>query len=349
MNDQNLPSEDDTTSVVAVREAGGAIEIQEQLWQPSPLALLSTEDFKRRIEVASLEVSRLQEIQIAIMDEGVDYGLIPGVDKPALFQPGAQKLCRFAGFVPKYSPEKICGDGLSDPVISYTIRCQLIDQRGTIMGEGYGAANSWEVKHRYRFNDKTCPECSAATIRRSKKEYGGGYYCNTKKGGCGAKFQTPESEALLDNQPDKVQNPDQHDLDNTLLKMGCKRAFVAAVVQAFACSGQFSQDAPEMPGAGDRGDEQGRKDNKEAQSNPPKSQGQGGGKGKASAGGDPASDGQVKLAYAKLGHKFSEMEWASGGQPDAMAELLEPYGCRTFEDMKKSQVTPILAAIEALT
>jgi hypothetical protein len=48
-----------------------------------------------------------------------------------------------------------------------------------------------------------CPECGADAIIKSKEEYGGGWLCYKKKGGCGAKFQddpasgdaTPDSNA----------------------------------------------------------------------------------------------------------------------------------------------------------
>jgi hypothetical protein len=341
MEHDQLASEGDTSAVV-VRQGGGAIEIRDERWQPSPLALLSEEDFNRRIQVATLEVERLQKIQWAIMQEDVDYGKIPGVDKPALFQPGAQKLCRFAGFVPQYTPTKTIGDGIESPVISYEIRCQLIDQAGTTMGEGFGAANSWETKHRYRYNDKTCPECGAAAIRRSQAQYGGGYYCATNKGGCNEKFKSPEAVAAFDAQPNKIQNPDQHDLDNTLLKMGCKRAFVAAVVQAFACSGQFSQDAPEMPGANERGDEA---DNRAAQSRPPAQ----GDSAPASVpnDGDPVSDAQVRLLHAKMKQRFQELNYLESDMEAAIIVLLTNYGCERFEDLTKPQVSPVLRAIEA--
>jgi len=35
---------------------------------------------------------------------------------------------------------------------------------------------------------QTCPECGQAAIIKGKAEYGGGYLCWKKKGGCGAKF-----------------------------------------------------------------------------------------------------------------------------------------------------------------
>ena len=37
-------------------------------------------------------------------------------------------------------------------------------------------------------NSDACPKCGAAAIIESKPEYGGGYVCWEKKGGCGAKF-----------------------------------------------------------------------------------------------------------------------------------------------------------------
>lgn len=36
----------------------------------------------------------------------------------------------------------------------------------------------------------TCPDCGASAIIKGKAEFGGGYLCWKKEGGCGAKFQT---------------------------------------------------------------------------------------------------------------------------------------------------------------
>jgi hypothetical protein len=42
-----------------------------------------------------------------------------------------------------------------------------------------------------------CPKCGAAAIIKSKSEYGGGYVCWEKKGGCGARFAEDPAQAVV--------------------------------------------------------------------------------------------------------------------------------------------------------
>jgi hypothetical protein len=67
------------------------------------------------------------------------------------------------------------------------------------------------------------------------------WYCNPKKGGCGAKinFNDPRIE---NQQHGKIENPDIADTYNTVLKMAKKRAYVDATITAAAASDMFTQD-----------------------------------------------------------------------------------------------------------
>src|SRR5258708_7086799 len=47
----------------------------------------------------------MQRYIAEVLEEGVDYGAVPGVDKPFLWKSGAQKLCLLFGYVPHYTPE----------------------------------------------------------------------------------------------------------------------------------------------------------------------------------------------------------------------------------------------------
>jgi len=60
-----------------------------------------------------------------------------------------------------------------------------------------------------------CPECGQNSIIKGKKEYGGGYVCFSKKGGCGAKFKALEDltpakslQESIDEQLDTVGKTD---------------------------------------------------------------------------------------------------------------------------------------------
>lgn len=333
--------ETNDSAIIEVEPSGqfaGAVEVQRRAWTPLPLALLSEDDFSRRVQLAKLELERMREIQRSIMVPEVDYGVIPGTDKPTLFQPGAQVLNRMAAFRPSYTPTRHDGDGIHSPILGYSVECELLNQDGQVVGEGFGSANSWEKKHRYRYADKVCPECGVEAIRRSKKDDDSAYYCWRKIGGCGVQFAPGKQSEALDAQPAMCENPDPHDLDNTLLKMACKRAYVAATVQAHACSGQFAQDLPPegQPDTEEQPKGQKRKTSRNADKPKPRSKDD-----------SIISEGRVKLCYGKLSGRFKKLnyEWEDNAKHIAIAAILEPFGVEEFAELKTSQLDDVLAAI----
>ena len=86
-----------------------------------------------------------------------------------------------------------------------------------------------------------CPACGAESIIKGKQEYGGGWICFQKKGGCGAKF-TDDDQTIVGQLIGRVENPDIADAYNTVLKMSKKRAHVDAIITATAASDIFVQD-----------------------------------------------------------------------------------------------------------
>jgi hypothetical protein len=180
-----------------------------------------------------------------ILKENVDYGKIPGTDKSTLLKPGAEKLTTFFGLSAEFQiiekEEDWTGkDHDGELFFNYWYKCR-ITRNGKIVAEGEGSCNSFEKKYRYRSANIICPKCGNETVIKGKKEYGGGWLCFAKKGGCGAKFN--EGDKSIEDQPrGQVKNPDIADLVNTLQKMAQKRAYVAAVLLATNASEYFTQD-----------------------------------------------------------------------------------------------------------
>lgn len=170
--------------------------------------------------------------------EGRDYGKIPGCgDKNTLYLAGAQKATMYFNSYPTYKvQEKDLGVGH----VEFRVRCLLMSRvTGQQIGEGVGCASTKEKKFR-RGAAKPCPSCGNPTIMRSREEYGGGWYCNTKAGGCGAKFAKGHkglSEAREIESEDS--NFEQH---NTVLKMAKKRAHVDSAITLGCLSELFTQD-----------------------------------------------------------------------------------------------------------
>ncbi len=88
---------------------------------------------------------------------------------------------------------------------------------------------------------RACPNCGKPAIIKGKAEYGGGWVCFKKKGGCGSTFPDNAPE-ITGQEVGQIKNPDIADQTNTILKMAQKRAFVAATLIATNTSDYFTQD-----------------------------------------------------------------------------------------------------------
>lgn len=180
-----------------------------------------------------------------VLHPGIDFGMIPGTNtKAVLLKPGAEKLAAFFGLTVTYEiVEKVTdwtGKDHGEPFFYFFYKVKLLRQ-GIVAGEGEGSCNSWETKYRYRKSERVCPGCGAEAIIKGKAEYGGGWICFAKKGGCGAKYKDGDPE-IESQQTGRVPNPDVADIVNTIQKMAQKRALVAAVLNATNASDWFTQD-----------------------------------------------------------------------------------------------------------
>ena len=221
------------------------------------LALMSEEQFEARLAALKIGQERVRRIQLELMvgptkenPEGEDYGTIPGTKKPTLYKPGAEKMCKAYNLVATFEETWIEGDGETSPSLRCRMKCLLHvgNSEGPVVGEGVGAANSWERKHRYRATRRACPSCgSEGTIRKSKypdKQTGDiGWWCRDEN--CKVNFRS-DDPAIVGQVSGEVQNKDPYDTENTLLKMAKKRSHVDATLTATATSGLFAQDLEDM-------------------------------------------------------------------------------------------------------
>jgi len=170
------------------------------------------------------QVQLIQEVMKSVMQEKEHYGVIPGCgNKPTLLKAGAEKLAHTFRFAPKY--EEIAGCKEEDGLIVYKIRCDLIHiPTGNFVGSGLGACNSREKKYRERSVAASRATVEEKTIGKKEFRYG--------DNGSYEVYIVP-------------QNP--WDIQNTLYKMACKRALVAAVLNATAASDIFTQDIEDDP------------------------------------------------------------------------------------------------------
>jgi hypothetical protein len=199
------------------------------------------------VEQALARHRQINQIVSQVLKENEDYGVIPGAGaKKVLLKPGAEKLTTFFGLSKQFEIiEKIedwtgAHSGAEPPEPFFYYRCRLL--RGEqLIAEGDGSCNSRESKYRYRKGERVCPSCRGAYIIKGQDQYGGGWVCFKKKGGCGAKF--PDGDPDIETQQvGRVLNPDICDQVNTIQKMAVKRALVAATLMAVNASDFFTQD-----------------------------------------------------------------------------------------------------------
>lgn len=216
-------------------------------------AITRTQDNAMGVADIIAQVRLIQEVMGKVMQEGEHYGCIPGCgNRKTLLQPGAQKLTMTFRLAPEYQIQETNYDrGHKE----YRIICTLKSiTSGNFVGQGVGCCSTLEGKYRWKGGARKCPECGKEAIIKGKAEYGGGWLCFAKKGGCGQKW--PDGAAEIEGQSvDKVEHDSPADFYNTVLKMAKKRAFVDATITATAASDIFTQDvgdsevddAPEQP------------------------------------------------------------------------------------------------------
>ena len=202
------------------------------------------------IEQALVRRNQQREFIAQVLIKDQDYGEIPGTKKDTLLKPGAEKLLMFFGLRPRFEAIQTVEDWTGkdfggEPFFYYHQKC-IVYRDGETMAEGDGSCNSRETKYRYRQGERKCPSCRAATIIKGKAEYGGGWLCYGRKGGCGAKFKDGDA-AIEGQQTGRVLNVDVADLTNTILKMAQKRALVAATLIGVNASEYFTQDMEDLP------------------------------------------------------------------------------------------------------
>lgn len=164
----------------------------------------------------------VQEVMKSVMKAEVHYGKIPGAgDKPVLLKSGAEVLCMTFRIADKYEVADLSQPG----AIRYRVSCVAVHQTtGEILGSGLGECSTDEEKYRWR--RAVCDEEFEVTnpdLRRIKfvRKYG-----NVEK------IRQIRTEPA--------------DLANTVLKMACKRAKIAMVLNVTAASDMFSQDLEDL-------------------------------------------------------------------------------------------------------
>lgn len=248
------------------------------LQQGQALARVSSEDFMPVFDMKTAIARRAFLVEIVkseVMVPDVDYGRIPGTEKPTLLKPGAEKLCTLFGLSPEFVLEHVIEDWTGadhggEPLFYYRYKCRLT-KNGFLIGEGIASCNSWESKYRYRWvnEDQVPPHLSKDSLPKrtaelveplfaiNKAETAGKYgkpkeYWDRFKAAMedGTARQTTRKKADGGEMPAiaiggtvyRVPNQESPDVVNTCQKMAQKRSLVASVLIGTNASEFFSQD-----------------------------------------------------------------------------------------------------------
>jgi len=163
-------------------------------------------------------VALVLELMANVLEDGKDYGRIPGTDKPTLYKPGAEKLCvafQLAAEAPSTE------DLSTDDQIRYRLAVPIVAPHGRLLAVGVGEASTAEEKYRWR--KPVCDEEWDETLLHLRREK----WFKGKGGSAYKGKQVRTSPA---------------DLANTALKMAHKRALIHGVLLATGASSVFNQD-----------------------------------------------------------------------------------------------------------
>lgn len=166
------------------------------------------------------QVDTMREMQLSALTSGIDYGIVPGTDRPTLLKPGAELLLKAHGFGHHLDPVTIERDEHDRPY-GVTYRCTVFkplpggDQITVATCDGYAG-----------YDEARYYQSQAALEARER--------ANAEK-----YHRAPN--------PTKWAEPYRAPW-NTVIKIAQKRALVGATLQATATSGLFTQDVEDYQG-----------------------------------------------------------------------------------------------------
>jgi len=175
-------------------------------------------------EEIKANLDAVRKLQQLVMKKGIDYGRFPGTTSKSLFKPGAEKLRLAFWLRPNFS----CLERVEDwdkGFFFYKYRCEMATQDGMVLGVAERGCHTKEDRYRYRWVDEG--DIPPGVDPRSLK---------TRK----IKEKTQEKTQY------RVENEDTWSLQNTVMSMAQKRAFVAATLMATGASALFTEEGEEI-------------------------------------------------------------------------------------------------------
>ncbi len=229
--------------------------------------ILQADQYREAVE----QLQGIREFISSQFVEEVDFGKIPKTDRKTLLADGALKAFMLFNCYPESEITRVEGDEPGRDDVEYIVRVRLIHRAsGKTIGEGMGSCSTRESNYRFRGakrQNQACPECGKEAVIPSKEEYGGGWYCLPKLGGCKARFPKGDERFQAGGGGDRVEVDNAADSRNTVLKMAIKRAEVHAA-ERLLCIGELFNREGVLQGEGGEKPQQPR----QGASRPPKAE-----------------------------------------------------------------------------
>lgn len=230
------------------------------------------------IEQALSNYKDFHQFVASVLKKDLDYGVIPGTAKPSLYKPGAEKLRFVYGLGIEFETIESTVD-VATMYVNFSYRCTVRSRTGQILAQCEGNCNSEEAKFGYLWKPEN--EIPAGIDKSQLMSKIGGkkmseFAFAIEKAETGGQYGKPQSywddwKAMIadgraklikkktktgklmdaweaDNTVTqfRIKNREVVGLQNTIMKMAQKRAFVGAVLIATGASEYFTQDIEDM-------------------------------------------------------------------------------------------------------
>ncbi len=179
-----------------------------------------------------LQRERIKQVMVEVLRENVHYGIIPGTDKPTLYQAGAQILQFVFRLVPKKKAEHIeLPHGHREVRTDIEIWSLKTNRQ---IGLGVGTCTTMETKYRYRnadpiITDKPLPR---GFWKLKKQNFAAAI---EMIGGKEFTFKKQDGQWWIAKKTgEKVEYENPADYYNTVEKMSFKRGYVMGIINALA-------------------------------------------------------------------------------------------------------------------
>jgi len=158
------------------------------------------------------------------LHENIDFGKVPGTDKPTLLKPGAEKILQLYGCSVETETTHREQD-ITTGYLNIEVAARAVSiQTGMVVGVGLGSCSTYESKYRWRWENwkdkRNGPPADQGWEQASGKW--GAYWRR------------------------RTENRDLFDQWNTVLKMAKKRALVDLALTISGASEKFTQDVEDM-------------------------------------------------------------------------------------------------------